>query len=1223
MFRTTIDRVRRRGERPVDNTPDDGLPALELQVQTGNRAMFVGESPPVSPIDPFEFSGINMRLSQIIPENHAEGSSSGKKPQLPVKSTNDSVIEPDVEFLRGIGREAQVWTTYVKETKEFDDDMVDGWNKFVLESAKQLEPDKADQTVEILREISWVLQSRGAQAPLAVRSNTSADAEFRPTRNAVWINCLWFLSLSLSVAVSLAAMLAKQWCYYYLSGRSGDSITQAEERQKRYGGLAKWRMQGVLEHLPMLMHIALGRLARWLSPPKDESSGSNATELETRVHWMAKLKTWAVWQRLLRPFRAIKNWISDFISVTETTATSQPLAHPGPNLPTNEHPHTVISIPATLNIPQDIALSPSSPSLADSDEEAEPFVKDALEWLIFNSQKSASIDTAIGALAIGKVKFENEDMKRRVNLHLVKHFPDSFMPVQTGHRLELSTQPHALKQALDYVNWMSYFAGSDHSAVTQQLRQFDKSFGTELVTRLGLALASLADQKTLSADAGKNVAFWLSSFVKCYDEESIFLTEDILSILIDGLTIAGRNVSSVRVQDRAQILSIPQLISILWKVSHVDKSVLRSSIALNLAVFALTTNIPYSINKRNFKSTADHLAYNYRSPVDRNASFTSFAVFALLGFVHPKSKLHLDVKTLDISTQIIYETKYLAPATLAIDLPGIVEYYPLRRRLTSMLIESMIQSPMSPAMSWRYLVRTAYRRLGTARQWIDQPKFESTIHAIRYLVADHLNERAVLHDDAIVAATDLLYREVRKLKGLDVTIIGFSATNQIQNSPPSRSMNPAEETIPMAEDSPERTASATLALIMKRSDNKQCLETAVRTVLFHTNRCNVELVMQATRWFSLTFGAPEFSEENINENQLLHICGYARILVSMVLHCTDPDGLAQSLQIGDKTSVGTAEYIFVRDKLQLLSTKAQDRHVHAFAIAGIAAWKFACPNQTYRAEVTQDTLQNVWDLIIKHTDHSRGAEPSERAMGQQVHENILRPEAIEALVDTTVLFTAVTDSTVKLNSLQARALLRLADQFRPGTKQPVRLAPVRIALAIALAFWGLSLDLNPWEFWTLDDRKTWWRDYLHPKKRESDVAALFLLGISRVLAHYEQLMLNHASIKTISLEIDRYMQQHADHPDTLTLPFLTGFDVRRHVRESVRDYLQGTESDGPFTHSTTMSRERLRSALQYDGGEGFRYEVPHPLSPRVSERQVSFSEDPVYDTQAAQAPEAP
>ncbi|KAG8794743.1 hypothetical protein FRC12_022075 [Ceratobasidium sp. 428] len=201
-----------------------------------------------------------------------------KKEPLPAKPPNDPTDDEDLEFLKGIGREAQVWKTYVEETKDFDDDMVDGWNRsldvtlvfaalfsailtgFVLESAKKLEPDKADQTVAILREISQTLQANGAQTQIAGRSGFAVnDESFQPTTSAVWINCLWFLSLSLSIAVSLAAMLAKQWCYYYVSARNGDTITQAEERQQRFSGLASWRMRGILEHLPMLMHILLGQ----------------------------------------------------------------------------------------------------------------------------------------------------------------------------------------------------------------------------------------------------------------------------------------------------------------------------------------------------------------------------------------------------------------------------------------------------------------------------------------------------------------------------------------------------------------------------------------------------------------------------------------------------------------------------------------------------------------------------------------------------------------------------------------------------------------------------------------------------------------------------------------------------------------------------------------------------------------------------------------------------
>ncbi|KAG8791489.1 hypothetical protein FRC12_009079 [Ceratobasidium sp. 428] len=1277
MLPALLDRTRRR-QLLLASPPNEPLPDPEPKRQ--DESPEKGESSPNSPIDPyaalFPFADTEAQPPTVGSENQP-GDSPEKKPQLPSKSASDPAVE-DVEFLRGIGREAQVWATYVKETTEFDDDMVDGWNRsldvtlvfaalfsailtaFVLESAKKLEPDREDQTVEILREISRSLQAGGVQPPLTGGSSTSTDAEFHPTHFAVWVNCLWFLSLSLSMAVSLAAMLAKQWCYYYLSGRSGDTITQAEERQKRYGGLAKWRMRGILEHLPMLMHIALAlfsvglilylwdinvavastvsavsvsalcfylgtillpvwdmfcpfkttqsvytrvfldRAARWLHSSQDGGLARPNPTLGMYAQW----RTWTARITSPEPFQEFKNWVSSRTSFTshwtEQANTVRSPTFPTPGPPPDERRHTAINVGPTHDASH-AALRPDSPSSAGSDEEAEPFVKDALEWLIYNSQKSASIDTAIGALAIGRVRFEDEGMTRQVNLHLVKHFSDCFSPGREGAKLQLSHHKNALSQALDYVNWMTYFAGHEPSGVTKQVQQFDSTFGTELVTRLGLAFASLADQRTLSVDAGKNVAFWLSSFIQCYDEETIYLTEDILSIIIDGLTIAGRNVTGVQ-DHRASILAIPQLINILWKVSHIDQSVLRSSIGLNLAVFALTTNIPYSINTHNFKSAADHLAYDYRSLDDRNTSFISFTVFALLGFVHPKSKLGLGNDELDTVTRIIHETRYLARASLSIDLPKLVEYYSLRRRLTSMLVESMIQTPKTSLMPRRHLIWTAYRRTGIARDWIDKP-FKSTMHAIYTLIIAHLNEQAVLYDDAIVAATDLLYREVQKLKRLDAAVIGSKAFHQAHSDiSTSHGISSTEETTTGLE-TPEQMASAALALIMEKSTNKQCLETAVRAVLHHTNRCDVGLVVQATKWFANTFKAAQYSEKSITEDQLLHVCGYVRILISMALHCPDPSALAQSLCVQDGVSSNTADYSLVQEKLQLLSTKARDTHVHAFATAGLAVWKFGCPNRTYSAELTQSTLDDVWGLIIKHADHNTRAELLEQAMGHQTHEDVLRPEAIEALVDTTVLFAAVTDPIRTIDFSEAHALLRLLAQFRLDAKEPVRLA-----LAVALTFWGLSLDPDSWEFWTLGERRKWWRVYLQPAQRTKDIAALFLLGLSRILAHYEQLMLNHASIKTISLEIDRYMHQHADRPDTLTLPFLTEYDVRRHVRESVRDYLHKTESDGPFTKSTTMSRNMLRSALQYDGGEGFRYEIPRPFAPRPeTDRRVSFS----------------
>ncbi|KAG9123864.1 hypothetical protein FRC07_013699 [Ceratobasidium sp. 392] len=83
------------------------------------------------------------------------------------------------------------------------------------------------------------------------------SAAFSPPRSAVIVNILWLLSLSLSVAVSLIAMLAKDWCYKFMSGRSGQMFEQARRRQERWNGIEQWKMTVILEQLPGLMHLAL------------------------------------------------------------------------------------------------------------------------------------------------------------------------------------------------------------------------------------------------------------------------------------------------------------------------------------------------------------------------------------------------------------------------------------------------------------------------------------------------------------------------------------------------------------------------------------------------------------------------------------------------------------------------------------------------------------------------------------------------------------------------------------------------------------------------------------------------------------------------------------------------------------------------------------------------------------------------------------------------------
>ncbi len=85
-------------------------------------------------------------------------------------------------------------------------------------------------------------------------NGTSADtippmsADFTPTAIDVWVNGLWFTSLTLSLAAALFAVLIKQWIRQYVSLTSGTLGDRSIIRQFWFMGLQKW-------HVPALIGI--------------------------------------------------------------------------------------------------------------------------------------------------------------------------------------------------------------------------------------------------------------------------------------------------------------------------------------------------------------------------------------------------------------------------------------------------------------------------------------------------------------------------------------------------------------------------------------------------------------------------------------------------------------------------------------------------------------------------------------------------------------------------------------------------------------------------------------------------------------------------------------------------------------------------------------------------------------------------------------------------------
>ncbi|KDN41130.1 hypothetical protein RSAG8_07684, partial [Rhizoctonia solani AG-8 WAC10335] len=176
-----------------------------------------------------------------------------------------------------LGPDAQVWKTYVREADQVDEELVDGWNKsmdvilifaalfsaistaFVIESYKSLKPDPADASSQTLLTISQTLMfiANGSQPSSTLLTSEVETPVFQASAKAICVNVLWFLSLSLSVAVSLISMLAKEWCLEFMAGRTGPAGPQARRRQQRWDGIERWRMKGLIMVLPSLIHLAL------------------------------------------------------------------------------------------------------------------------------------------------------------------------------------------------------------------------------------------------------------------------------------------------------------------------------------------------------------------------------------------------------------------------------------------------------------------------------------------------------------------------------------------------------------------------------------------------------------------------------------------------------------------------------------------------------------------------------------------------------------------------------------------------------------------------------------------------------------------------------------------------------------------------------------------------------------------------------------------------------
>lgn len=127
---------------------------------------------------------------------------------------------------------------------------------FLSVSYGMLQVDNSQSTVSLLSRISLQLDGSSNSSATASVADTQ---QFRPTQAAIWINCLWFLSLVLSLYAAFFGIVFKQWLREYMkwSAPLGDPKENILVRQIRHEAWQEFDAEGFIHLLPSLLEFAV------------------------------------------------------------------------------------------------------------------------------------------------------------------------------------------------------------------------------------------------------------------------------------------------------------------------------------------------------------------------------------------------------------------------------------------------------------------------------------------------------------------------------------------------------------------------------------------------------------------------------------------------------------------------------------------------------------------------------------------------------------------------------------------------------------------------------------------------------------------------------------------------------------------------------------------------------------------------------------------------------
>ena len=79
-----------------------------------------------------------------------------------------------------------------------------------------------------------------------------------PPPSIVYVNALWFLSITLSLGASTWAILCQEWCVLHLRGRQPEDYAEmATKRQRTLEAIKAWKMKTLVVSIPVVLHLSV------------------------------------------------------------------------------------------------------------------------------------------------------------------------------------------------------------------------------------------------------------------------------------------------------------------------------------------------------------------------------------------------------------------------------------------------------------------------------------------------------------------------------------------------------------------------------------------------------------------------------------------------------------------------------------------------------------------------------------------------------------------------------------------------------------------------------------------------------------------------------------------------------------------------------------------------------------------------------------------------------